>query len=289
MNVKAFTKKGYDFLHRRVEVLFNRNFLMDEKLRLFFSKNLLTGARKVLLHRIKTDAANETYFAVGGYHIYYHPSYHVNNQEKLLEGITQVLDECFLFPPYFSKEVKIQPGDVVFDLGANIGTMAMEFAKAAGPKGKVYAFEPVVYETLARNVQENKVENVIVVPKGVAEKSYSTTINVSDFCLDSSLVNNEYIGKEFHDSINIEITTLDDFVEQNRIPKVDFIKIDIEGFEELAIRGAHQLILKHKPKWSIASYHTDFVNEKQHAKLVRLLKSYGYQIRECDSRHIFAW
>ncbi len=289
MNAIELTRKGYDYFHRRVELFLNPNFSIDEKFSLCFSKNLMMGAKQVFLGRMSTTARNEKYFNVGGYNIFFQPPYKVVNEDSLLNGIAQVLDECFLFPYYVSKEVSIRPGDVVFDLGANIGAMAMEFAKSAGPKGKVYAFEPVVHQTLEKNIKENGIKNITVVPKAVAEKNYSTEISVSDFCLDSTFINNDRIKNTFNEKLNVDVISLDEFVSQNNIPRVDFIKIDIEGFEELAIKGAHNLIVKHRPKWSIASYHTDFENEKQHPKLVKLLQKYDYTIKECGSRHIYAW
>ena len=147
----------------------------------------------------------------------------------------------------------------------------------------------MVHKVIAKNIKENHIENVVIVPKGVGDKNFTTEIQVSDFCLDSSLVSNNYIQKGFTTTVPVEIITLDSFVSQNNIQKVDFIKMDIEGFEELAIRGAHEVIKKFKPVWSISSYHTDFVNEKQHPKLVKLLKSYNYTIEEEGSRHIFAY
>ena len=65
--------------------------------------------------------------------------------------------------------------------------------------------------------------------------------------------------------------------------------MDIEGTEELAIRGAKKLIDKYRPKWSISSYHIGFDNEPQHDKLVTLLKENRYKIEEIKGSHIYAW
>jgi hypothetical protein len=65
--------------------------------------------------------------------------------------------------------------------------------------------------------------------------------------------------------------------------------MDIEGAEELALKGAKNIIKKFRPKWSISSYHIDFNNEPQHNKLVKLLKDYGYKIEEEKGHRIWAW
>ncbi|MFX0043507.1 MAG: FkbM family methyltransferase, partial [Candidatus Hodarchaeota archaeon] len=87
----------------------------------------------------------------------------------------------------------------------------------------------------------------------------------------------------------IELTTLDSLVDELELEKIDFIKIDIEGAEELAIRGAENIIRQYRPKWSISSYHIDFNNEPQHNKLVNLMLDYGYKVKQIDKKHIFAW
>jgi hypothetical protein len=89
--------------------------------------------------------------------------------------------------------------------------------------------------------------------------------------------------------LKISLTTVDEFVEQEKLPRVDFIKMDIEGAEEPALRGAMRTINRFRPKWSIASYHLDFAGEPQHPKLVRLLKESGYRVEEVEQQRIYAW
>ena len=70
----------------------------------------------------------------------------------------------------------------------------------------------------------------------------------------------------------VPVITIDGYVREHGIERVDFIKADIEGAEELAIRGARDTIARFKPKWTISSYHTDLAGDKQHPKLLALLK-----------------
>jgi len=84
------------------------------------------------------------------------------------------------------------------------------------------------------------------------------------------------------------MTTVDRFVEERGLAQVDFIKCDIEGAEELAIRGAEKTIERFRPKWTISSYHTDPSGDAQHPKLVSLLTELGYTVRTVGGHHIYA-
>ena len=65
--------------------------------------------------------------------------------------------------------------------------------------------------------------------------------------------------------------------------------MDIEGAEELAIRGAEEVIRRFRPRWSISSYHHDMTGDRQHPKLIALLKAAGYKIHDINYFHIFAY
>jgi FkbM family methyltransferase len=138
-------------------------------------------------------------------------------------------------------------------------------------------------------VQENKVKNIEVIPKGISNKADRIEIEISDFCLDSSAAGRKYTENYYTHKRMIDVISLDGFAEDMELDRIDFIKIDIEGLEELAIKGARKIINKYRPKWSVSSYHIDFNNEPQQDKLVKLLKESGYTIEEIKGFHIYAW
>jgi FkbM family methyltransferase len=76
----------------------------------------------------------------------------------------------------------------------NIGTTALLFSKMVGAKGRVFVFEPVMYQTLRDNLRENKIENVEVIAAAVGDRDDQIEIHVSDFCLDSSIARSESIA-----------------------------------------------------------------------------------------------
>jgi len=157
--------------------------------------------------------------------------------------------------------IAVNEGDVVFDLGACWGDTALYFAAKTGIQGKVYSFEfiPDNIKLFNKNIDLNPIlKNQIE----LVEHPVSNTSDEKIYFLDNGPASR--IEFEPFDGYNgIAITTsMDDFVKRNNIQKVDFIKMDIEGAEELALEGAIETIKKFKPKLAIAIYHNmnQFVN-----------------------------
>ncbi|AEF19956.1 MULTISPECIES: FkbM family methyltransferase [unclassified Hydrogenobaculum] len=143
----------------------------------------------------------------------------------------------------------VEEGDVVFDCGANSSKDAyincLYFAKKAGKNGKVYAFEPIprIYNELLEDVKG--FENIIPVNKGVSDRKQ--TVYFKDLGGGSRI--------DTAGDIEVELISIDEFVKEHNIPKVDFIKMDIEGAELDALKGAINTIKTFKPKLAICIYH----------------------------------
>ena len=245
--------------------------------------------RDCVMKRLVSPEDGKEFFAISGYRIYFQPDYEVRDRGYFMKGIVSVLIETFLLPNYFNSRAYIKEGDVVLDLGGNIGTTALLFSKIIGENGRLFAFEPVTHRVLGLNAERNNIRNIEVIPKGVSDKPGKAEIEISDYCLDSSMAKRDYTKNYYSHKKTIDLTSLDVFAEEKKLKRVDFIKMDIEGVEELAIRGAGRIIDKYRPKWSISSYHIDWNNEPQHNKLVRLLKNMGYKVEEVEESHIYAW
>ena len=153
----------------------------------------------------------------------------------------------------YEKYYTISPGDIVIDAGANKGILTLIYSKKVMGEGKVYAFEPdgKNLSTFKMNIALNReTGNIYLQEKGLWSKNnfiefYETgTVGSSVF----------YEGKK---SIKkrIEVTSIDEFVRQNNIHKLDFIKMDIEGAEIEALIGAVETIKFLRPNFAIASYH----------------------------------
>jgi FkbM family methyltransferase len=145
-------------------------------------------------------------------------------------------------------DVTVKRGDIVIDAGAWIG----DFSAYAASKGAIaYAFEPVeqthrlLCETAA--LGEGRIHPV---RKGLGNEERVIEITVDEENSGASSLLKEEGKRE-----QIEITTLDRFVEEHGLPRVDFIKADIEGFEREMLRGATKVLQKFAPKLAICTYH----------------------------------
>jgi FkbM family methyltransferase len=131
---------------------------------------------------------------------------------------------------------RVQPGDIVFDIGANVGFFTLLASKLAGPSGHVYAFEPLPRNLsfIEKHVRLNGLTNVTVKPIAIA--STSGTAWFGDGENDSQARLSE---KGEH---QVPTTSLDDLVANGIAPRPAFIKMDIEGAESDALRGAQTLL-----------------------------------------------
>ncbi len=236
--------------------------------------------------RIATDPEGKLFFSTGKKKLFFDPDHPVHDKQKLIEGTLLVLSEAFIRPTeFFNEHVTIQPGDTILDLGAYIGTSAALFSHLTGPQGQVYSFEPIHSQALQKNIEINNLTNVECVPAAVGDENRHISFTQSDLGVSSRQANSNE-SKNFH---TVPQITVDEFVAERGLKKVDFIKMDIEGAEEPALRGALKTLERFKPKLSIASYHTDISGDKQHPKLISLLKQLHYSVQELDHKHIYAW
>lgn len=137
----------------------------------------------------------------------------------------------------------IKPGDVVVDIGANIGTHTVFFGKAVSPGGSVIAFEPqrVIFEFLCANIVLNGLINVKPIQKGVGDRIESIHIPL----LNPAVAQNfGGFGIQGHDKGEIiDIVPLD----QLQLERCNLLKIDVEGMESGVLRGAEKTIKKCRP------------------------------------------
>ncbi|MDR1952196.1 MAG: FkbM family methyltransferase [Elusimicrobiota bacterium] len=201
--------------------------------------------------------------------------YIISNDDQIMDMLTRVFQDVFMFPcmlnddynkatvelldqympegPYGYKDgdfdVTVKRDDVVIDAGAWIG----DFSAYAASKGAIaYAFEPVsrTFELLKKTVELND-EKIHPVKMGLADKEGELPIYINE---QNSGAHNLH-SKERKTSEIIKITTLDKFVKDNDIKKVDFIKADIEGAERDLLRGAREVLREFAPKLAICTYH----------------------------------
>lgn len=240
--------------------------------------------RPWLLRRLRRDGEGP-WFDLGDVRLYFHPEHVPPHNEGPLEGALWMIDEAFVDRPEFmDDDTTARPGDVVLDLGGNLGTSALLLAERMSGRGRIVSFEPVFHALLRRNLAANSVEGVEVVPAAVGAAPGTATFAVTDFGLDSRL-NTRGTPER---TVDVPLTTVDDEVAARALERVDLIKMDVEGAEEQALLGARRILERHRPRLSISSYHTDPEGDAQHPKLVARLRAWGYTVREIATRHIHA-
>ena len=150
--------------------------------------------------------------------------------------------------------VTVQPGDVVIDAGSWVG----DFAAYASVKGAtVYAFEPTesTFEILKKTAELNG--NIIPVNKGLSDENTNMTFfeNTGANTGSNSLMDKKGEQNFAEASSLVETIRLDDFVRENNLERVDFIKCDIEGFERHMLAGAQETLKRFSPKLALCTYH----------------------------------
>jgi FkbM family methyltransferase len=139
----------------------------------------------------------------------------------------------------------LQPGQTFVDVGAHIGYFVLAGARAVGPAGHVYAFEPVPANLtiLRKNIEANGYQSrVTVVPKAASNESGSSPFFLSS--VDSMW--HTSLSRWGGTKIEVETTTLDAFFRRNGWPPVHLVKVDVEGTEKAALEGMGDLC-RHNP------------------------------------------
>jgi len=132
-------------------------------------------------------------------------------------------------------------GDVVFDIGAGIGTETYHFSKAVGQKGKVISIEahPHTYLCLNKFCKHNKLTNVILFNLAISNNETEVLISNNEKHISSTIINTKKGRK-------VKSITLDSLMKQLNILNIEFLKMNIEGAEKKAIEGMSESIKKTK-------------------------------------------
>lgn len=241
---------------------------------------------------------NETFTVKNG--TYLNP---FNAVFKKLEGRSRLVTDYweeftdFIIPPLFDDysmvnegpyelgNVDLKKGDVVLDLGSNIGLFSV-FAVSKGCV--VYAFEPtpdllpmIKHHSM---LNENKISTY---QYAVSNECGEAIFHINSYidscsCECNSLLNSSSGGRE----INVEQITVDEFVKQEKLDRVDFIKADIEGAERLMLEGAQQTLKHFAPKLALCTYH--FPDDKEVLTELILKANPNYKI-EYSWKKLYAY
>lgn len=178
---------------------------------------------------------------------------------------------------------QLQPGMVVYDVGANVGFFTLLMQRLVGDSGEVYAFEPdaeVVCE-LRRNVECNGCENVSVVGAAVWSSTGSVGFVRADPLQSPNRGTGSVRANVTEDCVSSRSTSLDEFMNDASPP--DLIKCDVEGGEVEVLRGACALLAEYRPVVLVEVHSTGKGRE-----VARILESFEYALESIDPTHLLA-
>lgn len=157
---------------------------------------------------------------------------------------------------FIKKYLSNQPINLCLDVGANIGNYSKLLL--AETNSKVISFEPLpfVFKKLSDNLSDYS-DRTTLVNKGISNKSETLKIHYNEnlpstasFVKESNHL--EHIQN--NETLEIEVTSIDDFCRENQITEIDYIKIDVEGFESEVLEGAFETFKSIKPKYVQIEY-----------------------------------
>lgn len=182
----------------------------------------------------------------------------------------------------------VREGDVVYDIGANVGFFSIISARLTGPSGRVIAFEPVRSnaDLVRRNADLNAFGNITVVEQAVSDRSGTGELVLAEYSGGAAL-STTTAPPDPAGTIQVELTTVDDAVSDGRIPPPAVVKIDVEGVELEVLRGMHATLERDRPvivceidDGTQAGY------DRKHAECVDHLSSLGYTIEPLADSYV---
>ena len=172
----------------------------------------------------------------------------------VVNGHRMVLAEDGQYPPFAMATDKyevgttrllenvIKPGMVVVDIGAHVGYFTLLAARQVGTEGRVYSFEPepTNFRLLQENIKANGYQNVLATQKAVSDAAGSAQLVLSSRDNGTHSLFGHSTSEE--NIVSVKVTSLDEFLTGEGWPKVDFIKMDVEGAEMKAFEGMKRVL-----------------------------------------------
>jgi len=185
----------------------------------------------------------------------------------------------------------VKQGDTAFDIGANFGWHSCHLAQLVGKEGRVHVFEPTnVIKELENNLILNGLRTRCVLNQlalGEKEGDESLFIPQKLGTAFASFRAHSYSNSIKWDEISVPVKKLDDYVFENKLNKLDFIKMDIGGAEYLALKGAENVLENYSPIIMLELYdsHTKYFGYSPE-ELRKYLEGLDYFLYEIDEKEI---
>ena len=205
---------------------------------------------KIIMKKIESNFKSD-YAIVQGSKMFLDPG---DSLDLSINGVYGELDTKII-------REEIHEGDIVIDVGANIGYYTLIFAQLVGSSGKVFAFEPEPknFEILRKNIEINNYQNIIAEQKIVSDESGMTKLFIAEQGIVGHRINQQKSSQKF---IEVESIILDNYIKKlNLDNKINFIKIDVEGSEPKVLEGAKEIMQKSNQLKIFTEFNREAVEE----------------------------
>ncbi|WP_412467652.1 FkbM family methyltransferase [Pedobacter sp. KLB.chiD] len=173
--------------------------------------------------------------------------------------------------------------NVIVDIGANTGTWTL-LAKSIFSNAQIYAFEPLEFCRLEFEKNTKVLDNINLYLKAVGNENITSKINLNSFADASSILNatpllhSSFQIKEL-DKLVIQIVKLDDFFKQEGLLQPDLIKLDIQGYELEALKGAVMLLSSVKYIIMEVSFIEYYKNQPLFEEVILFMNSNYFKVK----------
>jgi FkbM family methyltransferase len=192
--------------------------------------------------------------------------------------LKELIKEIY-YDSIYERVVKVEQGDIVVDVGANVGVFTLKASKEIGERGRIISFEPQWrnYDWLCRNLRINRCSNVLPINAAISDFNGIADFYVKEVPLENTLLPETTLSIETHTiaTMKVKVRTLSSVLDEVGVGQVDFLKVDAEGVELEVLKGAFELLRDKKiRKLSVATYHS-----KGQTKIISdFLRSLGYRV-----------
>lgn len=182
------------------------------------------------------------------------------------------LNEVY-FKDIYERHHKLRQGDIVVDVGAHIGTFTLKALRTVGSSGFVVGVEPASknFRLLSRNVAANSMQNVAIFNVGLGGEPGRAELNLYKRGGENSVFKRETPPAAVE---AIQIDTLDSIANRLSLSHVDFVKIDVEGFELEVLKGGKNVLARHHPSIAMETHSWGPTVDE----IADFLASFGYKI-----------
>ena len=211
---------------------------------------------------------------VNGYKLATMPNDKGISSELVMYGIHEPLTTAII-----SSEIK--DGMTCLDIGSNIGYFAFLENKLAGKKGTVIAIEPspLIFEILKNNVKLQINSNIKIFSFACGNENREVNFCTSNSSNLSRIENLEISHNDKTINVSkIEMKTIDSFLKNKELDRLDFVRFDTEGFEFKIYQGMQETIKKYKPMLCF-EFHKTFLGLEKTLEFLKILQNDGYEIK----------